>query len=100
MIRSSSGGTPGLEWMTDAGVAGHVPRAELGEAEVEDLRVAAPRDEDVRRLDVAVRDAVGVRNVERIGDLDAERQQAVERQRSAANFVAERLPLEQLEDQE
>ena len=44
----------------------------VGEAEVEDLRVAFRRDDDVRRLDVAVDDAVGVRVGERVRDLHGE----------------------------
>ena len=55
----------------------------LGQTEVQDLRVAATADEDVRRLDVAVDDAGVVRGVERIGDFDAERQHRVQRQAAA-----------------
>ena len=47
----------------------------LGEAEVEHLRLAALRDEDVRRLDVAVHDPARVRGLERVGDLRAEIEQ-------------------------
>ena len=43
---------------------------DLRQAEVEDLHLAARGDEDVRRLDVAVHDALGVRRFERVGDLD------------------------------
>ena len=57
------------------------PLDQLRQAEVEHLGLAARRHEDVRRLDVAVDDALGVRGVERVGDLHGERQQ---RRRSAA----------------
>ena len=37
--------------------------------------MAAPRDEDVGRLDVAMNDAFAVRGVERVGDLRGEIEQ-------------------------
>ena len=40
-----------------------------GDAEVGDLHLALRRDEHVARLDVAVHDAVAVREGERVGDL-------------------------------
>jgi len=80
-----------------AGGAGH---RELGDAEVEHLRLAAPGDEDVRRLDVAVDDAAGVRGVETVGDLDAEIEHAVERQRSARDLLLQRVAVEQLHHDE
>ena len=43
---------------------------QLGQAEVHELRLAALREHDVRRLDVAVDDAGGVRGAERARDLD------------------------------
>ena len=46
---------------------------DLGQAEVENLGVAALGDEDVRGLDVAMDDSLGVRGVEGVGDLDGER---------------------------
>ena len=41
----------------------------LGQAEIEDLRLPAIRDEDVRRLDVAMNDPGGMSGVQRIGQL-------------------------------
>ena len=49
-------------------------------------------DEDVRRLDVAVDDAALVGRVQRVGDLDAEVEQAVGVQRLVASSPIERLP--------
>ena len=43
------------------------------EAEIEHLRVALRRDDDVVGLDVAMHDARGVRVGERVGDLDRRR---------------------------
>ena len=48
---------------------------DLGQSEIENLGVPALGDENVRGLDVAVDDAFGVRGVERIGNLDGEREQ-------------------------
>jgi len=55
--------------------------AEFGDAEIEQLRLAALRDEDVCRLDVAMDDALRVRGVERVGDLTARVDDEVDRQR-------------------
>ena len=73
---------------------------ELGNAEVEHLGLAAAGDEQVGRLDVAMDDGGAVRGVERIGDLDAEVEQVVERQRAARDALLERLALEQLHHHE
>ena len=52
----------------------------LGEAEVEHLDRAVRRDLDVRRLEVAVDDALLVRRLERLGDLPRDRQRLVEQE--------------------
>jgi hypothetical protein len=56
---------------------------DFGEAEVEDLRVSAERDEDVCRFDMAMDDAAGVSCIECIGDLDAKREQFLDGQWTA-----------------
>jgi hypothetical protein len=61
--------------------------AELREPEVEHLHLLARRHEDVRRLDVAVDDAVCVGGVERLGDLNAERQDVGRRERPATDAI-------------
>ena len=72
---------------------------ELGQAEVEHLHLAAPGDEDVRGLDVAVKDALAVRRVQRIGNLRADVEQGAEVERPSAQPLVERLALEQLHRQ-
>ena len=69
------------------------------EAEVEQLGVAARRDEDVGRLDVAMHDAGVVRGVERVGDLHAEVDDGAGRQRPRPEHVEQRHPAEQLHHQ-
>src|SRR5438309_11728828 len=64
------------------GVHGHFSLAsQLGEAEIENLYLAALSDEDVGRLDVAMNDALGMRGFERLGELNADIEQAINGQR-------------------
>ena len=74
-------------------------RGQLGEAEVEDLHIAALGDEDVGRLDVAMDDPGLVGSVERIGHLDAQLEDLLQHQRLTRDPILERLPLEILHDQ-
>jgi hypothetical protein len=53
-------------------------------------------DEDIRRLDVPVHDPLGVGRVQRVGNLDSEREQRIQRQRSLGEDVLQRASLEQL----
>ena len=73
---------------------------QLGEAEIEDLQVIAVADEQVRRLDVAVDDAARVRRLERLGDLDPEVYDLLDRQRPLLDSLLHRQTLEQFHDDE
>ena len=60
-------------------------RAHLGQPEIQHGDVAARRDHDVGRLDVAVHDAFGMRRIERVGHLNGDVDGFVERQRRAGD---------------
>src|SRR5678815_365117 len=68
----------------------------LRETEVENLRAVLVADEDVRRLDVAMDDALGMGGVERIGQLDGNVEQVCDFQRSPVDPIAKALALERL----
>ena len=55
-------------------VPSRLPTAHLGQSEIQNLGVSALGDEDVSGLDVAVDNAFGMGCVERIRNVDAERQ--------------------------
>ena len=76
-----------------------VGEAEFRETEIEHLRLAPIGDENIRRFDIAVNDAFRVRRVERVGDVDGERQQLLERQRIAVDRFLERSAFEQFQNE-
>ena len=67
---------------------------QLGEPEVEHLRVPPGQDEDVVRLDVAVDDARGVRGAQRVCDLDRELEHPLGRRPSRGKLRLQRLALQ------
>ena len=69
---------------------------ELRQPKIQQLRLAVFGDEDIRRLDVAMDDALGMRRIERVGNLNSQVEQEVDRQRLAVDAMLERLPLEKL----
>ena len=70
-------------------MAGGDPGCDFCQTEIENLRMPAPRDEDVGRLDVAMHDSVAVGRVEPVGNVNGNAEQffAFERagQRSCAS---------------
>ena len=80
--------------------AGHLRIDELGHPEIEDLRGAARRDEDVLGLQVAVHDSAGVRRRQAAGDRRRDVQRLRPRQRAAAQTPPQRLAFEELGDKE
>ncbi len=75
-------------------------RLYLGQAEVENLGVAALGDEKVGGLDVAVDNAFAVGRVERIGDFDAQRENRLQFHGAPGDEVLERDAVEELHDEE
>ena len=58
--------------------------------------MTTPGDEDVRRLDVAMDDALAVRRVESIGDFDSQRKQLFGFHRPSGDLVSEGCSVEEL----
>ena len=72
----------------------------LGQAEIENLRMSALSDEDVRRLDVAMDYAGGVSRIQCVGDFDSKREQSLSFHRTARNAVLQRHPVQKLHGDE
>ena len=87
---------------------GHIGRVEsvapvvrhLGQAKVENFGGSAPGHKDVRRLDVAVHNALGVRRIERLGDVNPNRKQLFDLQGPIADEVFQGLAFQVLHDDE
>ncbi len=72
----------------------------LGEPEVEDLDLAVGRDHDVRRLQVAMDDPLGVGRLESVGDLQRDAQGLFERESTSPETRGQILALGQLHGDE
>jgi hypothetical protein len=70
------------------------------EAEVENFRLAAIGDENIRGLDVAMDDAFGVRCVERVGNFHAEGEKSVHVRGARCDALLDGLTLQQLHGDE
>ena len=70
------------------------------EAKIDHFHVPAGADDDVGRLDVAVDQAAAVRRGQRLSDFTRIAHGVVDRQGSAAQPVAQRLPFDVLDDEE
>ena len=68
---------------------------DLGQPEIQNLRLSSACDEDVRGLDVAVNDVFRVCSVQSVGDLDAQIEHCLDLQRLSCDHVPERLTLQQ-----
>src|SRR5438105_13738988 len=68
--------------------------------EIQNLGVASLRYEDVRRLDVAMDDALGMGRIERICNFDGKGEQDVIVQRVAGDHVLQRQPIQKLHHNE
>src|ERR1700723_87135 len=72
----------------------------LGQTEVENLGLIAIRYKDVGRFDVAVNDALGVRTVEGVSDLDAEVEKFIQLHRLPVDRALQGLAFEQFHGEE
>ena len=72
-------------------VAGGDPGCDFCQTEIENLRMPAPRDEDVGRLDVAMHDALAVRCVEPVGNVNGNAEQVFGFERPAQDQCASGL---------
>jgi hypothetical protein len=73
---------------------------ELREPEVEHLHLLVGRDQYVRRLDIAVNDAGGMRRGQGSSDLNCVGERSLERQSAAGDHRVERRARDVLHDQE
>ena len=80
--------------------AGSAPRSQFGESEIENLGVAAVGNKDVRRLDVAVDNALGVGGIERVSYFNRQIEYGVDVQRPMSDGVLQRLAVEVLQNDE
>ena len=82
------------------GAAGRAERLHLRQTKIQNLGVSAFGDKNVRRLDVAMHDPPGMRRVQRIGNLDGQRQQAIHSERTAPDTVLQRHALKEFHGDE
>ena len=73
---------------------------QLGQTKIQHLGLAALRQENIGRLNVAVDDAFFVRGIQGVGGLDTDAHQIVHRNRAAADPLAQRLALQQFHGDE
>ena len=73
---------------------------QLRQSEVQNLDVVPGGDEDIRRLDVAMSDALRMSRVEPVGGLDSDFEQRVCLYRVALDEVVERLAFQHLHGNE
>jgi hypothetical protein len=80
--------------------AGSLVRRELRQTEIHELGLAARGQEDVRGLDVAVHDAFLMGSIKCVGNLNADIEQRIQRERAPRHSLLERFTLEQFHYQE
>src|SRR6266446_10651988 len=73
---------------------------ELGQAEIEDFGVPTIRDKNIRGLDVAMNNSFGVRGIQRVGDLDAQREQCFQFDGTPGDAVLQRRAFQKFHDNE
>src|SRR5262249_17923057 len=72
----------------------------LRQAEVEHFYLVVGRERDIRRLEIAVDDALVVRGLQGVGNLPRDRQRIAEGQTAAPEPPGERVAFDELEDKQ
>ena len=70
--------------------------SKLSQTKIQHLGLAALRDENIGGLNVPMHDALGVRGVERVGDLNRQVEQGIDLNGLGLNAMLEGLPLQKL----
>src|ERR1700674_4701029 len=74
--------------------------SDLRQSEVQNLGVSPFRDEDIRGLDVPVDDASGMSGIQRVGDLNPERQHGLDVYCLSCNAILQRHSIQKLHGDE
>ena len=98
LVKSSSDAVGGCDVSNQRGSV--VSPAYLGQAKIQNLRLAASRHENVCWLDVAMHDPLRVGRVQRIGDFRRQLKHLFERQRLSAEQMLQRLSFQQFHGDE
>src|ERR1700730_1022937 len=72
----------------------------LGQTEIEDFRLAAFGHEYVGRLDVSMNDALGVCNIESVGNLNSEIEDLLDRKSLTMDMLTESFTVDEFHDDE
>src|SRR5581483_1837953 len=76
------------------------PCAQSSQPEIQNLRVPAVSDKNIRRFDIAMNNALRMRRIQRIGHLDPEGEQFLQLERGSVNQVFQRLAAQAFHDDE
>ena len=66
------------------------------QTEIQNLHLPARRDKNIRRLDIPMNDPLGMRRLQRVGNLDRHSQQFLYLERLSPHHLRQRLPFKQL----
>ena len=90
MLQADSGCSSDLGWFELAAVA------DFGQPEIENLGMVALGDENIRRLDVAMDNVLGVGRLERVGNFNRQTSKAIAVRLDEGDAVFQRRPFQKL----